>query len=79
MIAQREDFLNRLGQTLPLLDNLICTKCASSEKRGHLYRAKRSRLPWHLHLVLAGLTDFSRPWKPTDNAYAESFNATVRL
>ena len=23
--------------------------------------------------------DFSRPGKPTDNAYAESFNATVRL
>jgi putative transposase len=23
--------------------------------------------------------DFSRPRKPTDNAYAESFNATVRL
>ena len=23
--------------------------------------------------------DFSRPVKPTDNAYAESFNATVRL
>lgn len=27
-----------------------------------------------------GITlDFSRPGKPTDNAYAESFNATVRL
>jgi putative transposase len=23
--------------------------------------------------------DFSRPGKPTDNAYVESFNATVRL
>jgi transposase InsO family protein len=28
----------------------------------------------------SGVTlDFSRPGKPTDNAYAESFNATVRL
>jgi transposase InsO family protein len=27
-----------------------------------------------------GITlDFSRPGKPTDNAYVESFNATVRL
>jgi putative transposase len=27
-----------------------------------------------------GITlDFSRPGKPTDNAYAESFNSTVRL
>jgi putative transposase len=25
------------------------------------------------------ILDFSRPGKPTDNAYAESFNATVRL
>jgi len=25
------------------------------------------------------MLDFSRPGKPTDNAYVESFNATVRL
>jgi transposase InsO family protein len=34
----------------------------------------------HLWAYANGITlDFSRPGKPTDNAYVESFNATVRL
>ena len=37
----------------------------------------KERDPWACANGIA--LDFSRPGKPTDNAYVESFNATVRL